>query len=193
MRKRVLPIVAAMAMMVSGAALGQGYFGAGAGVGNIDVDCTGLTTCDKSDTGFKLYGGYALSGPLTVEAVYFNWGKVKGSGLFDIGTGLVTGTGDLKADGFGVGVAYFIPAGPDWMPVLRAGVMRNKGKLTVSALGLSAGESHNKTTPYFGVGIGYKLQPNLFITGDADFSKVKYADSETANTRLLSIGVRFTF
>jgi hypothetical protein len=44
-----------------------------------------------------------------------------------------------------------------------------------------------------GLGIGYKLQPNMFVTGDVDFSKVKYDIDETANTRLVSLGLRFTF
>jgi len=189
MRKRVLPIVAAMAMMVSGAALGQGYFGAGVGASNVDIDCTGFTTCDKSDTGFKLYGGYALSGPLTVEAVYFNWGKAK-AGLT---VGSVSGSGEGKGDGFGVGVAYFIPASPDWVPVMRAGIMRNKVKVTFTPGGLIPSESFTKTAPYLGLGIGYKLQPNMFVTGDVDFSKVKYDIDETANTRLVSLGLRFTF
>jgi OmpA-OmpF porin, OOP family len=182
-------IVAAIALMAAASAQAQGYAGINVGGSRINVDCAGLTSCDKSDTGFKLYGGYDFGGGLAGEVVYFGWGKVKATG--DFGGGL-TGSGSLKADGFGAGVAYFFPVSPDWMPVVRAGIVRNTGKIDISTTLGSASDKQNSTTGYFGLGIGYKISPNLFVTGEWDFSRVKY-DIEKADTNLLSLGLRFKF
>jgi OmpA-OmpF porin, OOP family len=194
MRKTLLAIAAGTALMAATAVNAQGYAGAGAGPARIDIDCGGATTCDKSSTGYKLYGGYQFSGGLAVEGVYFNWGKAKASGDVLLGGPTpVTGEGRVKADGFGAGVAYFFPLAPDWVPVVRAGIVRNTAKTTASALGLSQTETFHNTTGYIGVGIGYMVTRNLALTGELDFSKVKYTDSDKANTRLLTLGVRYSF
>lgn len=175
----------------------QGYVGAGVGPARINVDCTGLTTCDKSSTGYKLYGGFDFGGGLAGELNYFNWGKVKGSGAFDIDTGTgpttVTGSGELKASGVGIGVAYFIPAAPNWVPVVRAGVVRNTTKLSVTALSVTASDKQRNTAAYVGFGVGYKLSPKLVATGELDFSRIKYSDVDKADARLVSIGLRYSF
>ena len=49
---------------------------------------------------------------------------------------------------------------------------------------------------YFGLGVGYNMTPNLALTGEADFSRVKYGLEgayETDNVRLISIGLRYSF
>jgi len=84
---------------------------------------------------------------------------------------------------------------------VRLGIVRNKAKSSASGT-VVAGEltetvsgsvTDNYTAPYFGIGIGYKVMPNLTLTGEVDFSKVKYAEGEKANTRLVTVGVRYSF
>ena len=189
-RKNLLAIVAGLTMMAASGVYAQGYLGAGVGQGNIDVDCTGLTSCDKSSTGYKVYGGYQFGGGWAAELGYFDWGKVTGVGTLDeVGTG----SGKLRATGVGVGVAYFFPVAPDWVPVVRLGVARNTGKVTLTDSVGSISDTTHSTQPYFGLGIGYKLMPQLFLTGEIDFSRVKYLDSEKADVRLISIGARYAF
>lgn len=192
-RKNLLAIAAGLAMMAAPVAYGQGYIGGNVGASKVDVDCTGLTSCDSTDTGYKLYGGYQFGGGWAAEVAYFDWGKAKGTGTLDVGGTPITGSGKLTASSFGAGVAYFFPVSPDWVPVVRLGVARGTGKITVSALGESASDTTHSTEAYFGLGIGYKLMPNLFLTGEADFSRVKYLDSEKADVRLVSIGLRYSF
>ena len=192
-RKNLLAIAAGLTMMAASGVYAQGYLGAGVGAGNIDVDCTGVTDCDKSNTGYKVYGGYQFGGGWAAELGYFGWGKVTGSGTL---AGVGTGTGKLRATGVGVGVAYFFPVAPDWVPVVRLGIARNTGKLTATDTtngGGSISDTTHSTQPYFGVGIGYKMMPQLFLTGEVDFSRVKYLDSEKADVRLISIGLRYAF
>lgn len=193
-RKNLLAIAAGLAMMAAPAAYAQGYIGGNIGAGNVDVDCAGLTSCDKSNTGYKLYGGYQFGGGWAAELAYFDWGKATGTGTLDIGGTPVTGSGKLRATAFGVGVAYFFPMSPEWVPVVRLGIARSTGKTTLTdTVGATASDTTHSTDAYFGLGIGYKMAPNLFLTGEMDFSKVKYLDSEKANTRLISIGVRYAF
>lgn len=189
-RKNLLAIAAGLTMMAASGVYAQGYVGAGVGAGNVDVDCSGLTSCDKSNTGYKIYGGYQFGGGWAAELAYFDWGKVTGTGTI---TGLGTGSGKLRATGVGVGVAYFFPVAPDWVPVVRLGVARTTGKATLTDTVGSISDTTHSTQPYFGLGIGYKLMPQLFLTGEVDFSKVKYLSTEKDDTRLISIGVHYAF
>jgi OOP family OmpA-OmpF porin len=207
MRKTLLAIAAGTALMAATAVNAQGYAGAGVGPARIDVDCADATTCDKSSTGYKFYGGYQFGSGFAVEGVYFNWGKAKATGNLEfnddvLGTVTVNdGKVEVKAYGVGAGIAYFFPVTPQWTPVVRLGIVRNKAKSSASGTAVvgeltqafSGSVTDNYTAPYFGVGIGYKVMPNLALTGEVDFSKVKFADGEKANTRLVTVGLRYSF
>ncbi|MDO9073527.1 MAG: outer membrane beta-barrel protein [Rubrivivax sp.] len=217
MRKSLLTVAFGLAMLSLTAAHAQGaqgYVGGGLGWGNISVDCSGVSNCDKSNSGGKLYGGYRFASQLAVEAVYINWGKVKAQStelvsLPNSGRAvpldstvpiMVTVDGQLKASGLGIGLAYFMPFTSDWNGVARLGVMRTDGKITGtgSAKGLTYSESTSRksTLAYFGIGVGYNLTPSVALTGEADFSRVKYGlegEYETDNVRLISLGVRYSF
>lgn len=182
--------LAAAALMAGQAALAQGYGGGAFGQSRINIDCDGADTCDKTGTGWKLYGGFRWPMGLAVEGNYFDWGKATASGT---DPELGTGTLKVRGTGFGVGVAYFVPFATAWNCVGRLGVARNKGKTTVTLGGLSASETFNSTEPYYGVGCGYSFGNNVTLTAEADFSRVKYAPDEKASTRLFSVGVRWPF
>jgi len=190
MKKSFLALAAASALLLSSAVSAQGFIGIGAGTSRVAVDCAGLTTCDKTDTGYKLYGGFTFANQFAAELVYFDWGKARGTGTI---IGLGTGSGEAKATGFGIGAAYYIPLGTNWTGALRLGVAENEGKTTLSDATGSVTDKFRSTQPYYGLGIGYKLTPNLAIMGEADFSRVKYTDSDKADVQLLSIGIRYSF
>jgi OmpA-OmpF porin, OOP family len=194
MRKSQLSIAIGLALLAATAVQAQGYVGGGLGWGNVSVDCS---DCDKSSTGGKLYGGYRLGNALAVEAMYV---KVWRAGTLDVSPIPMTVDAELKATGYGLGVAYFMPLGSQWNAVARLGVMRNEGdvKLTASAKGMtdSVSEAKTGTFAYFGFGVGYSLTPALALTGEADFSRVKYGfegEYEKDNVRLISIGLRYSF
>jgi len=199
---------AAAAVLVSPPASAQAYAGFGAGMSKLDVDCAGLTACDTNSTGYKLYGGYRFQNNLAVEGVYVDWGKAKGTGSISINDpafGSLTGTGqgDVKATGFGLGVAYLLPfVTADWSGVARLGVMQNRATVSLSGTGVngshqsvsfSGSEGYSGTFGYFGLGIGYSVTPKLIIIGEWDISRIKYLESEKANVQLLSLGLRYMF
>jgi OmpA-OmpF porin, OOP family len=183
------------AMLVAPSAFAQGYVGGGLGPSRINIDCSGLDSCDKSSTGGKVYGGFLFAPQFGAELVYFDWGKAKASGVFDVSGEVapVVGAAEVKGDGVGVGAAWFVPFATGWDGVARLGVLRNKGKTTVSAVGLSARETFTSTEAYAGFGVGYRATPNLTVTGEMDFSRLKYTDSDKASTWLLTVGLRYKF
>lgn len=217
MRKSLLTVAFGLAMLSLTAAHAQGaqgYVGGGLGWGNISVDCSGLASCDKSNAGGKLYGGYRFASQFALEGGYYSFGKVKAQStefvsipangqavaLNGSGSIMVTVDGELKATGLGIGMAYITPVSTDWSAVVRLGVMRMDGKITGtgSAQGITYSESASKksTQAYFGLGVGYNMTPNLALTGEADFSRVKYGlegEFETDQVRLISIGLRYSF
>lgn len=216
MKRSVLSITAGLAMLAATAAQAQGYVGAAAGWAKIDAGCSDIRaeggTCDNTSTGGKVYGGYKFTSNWAVELVYFDWGKLKAEYVEEAVTGglrsplevspifLVDVSAKLRATGFGVGVAYFMPFASNWSGVARLGVARNRGKVTatVSDGEITESDSTSKSEmfPYFGVGIGYHVTPNLAITGEVDFSRVKYGadgDYQKDDVRLISIGLRYAF
>jgi OmpA-OmpF porin, OOP family len=190
---RAALVALGVATLAAPAAQAQGYVGGGIGPARINIDCAGFTTCDKTSTGGKLYGGWLFTPQWAAELGYFNWGKAKASGTIDVEGTPVTGSADVKGTGFGVGVAYVAPFTPQWSGVVRACVARNKGKTSVSALGTSASESFNSTEPYLGFGVGYDWMPNLSLTGEVDFSRVKYTSSDKADAYMVTVGLRWKF
>lgn len=190
MRTSLISIAAALTLLASGAVSAQGYVGGGIGWGRIGVDCSGLDGCDKTATGGKLYGGYLVNKQFGIELAYLDWGKVTASGTLD-STAL---SGKLRATGFGLAAAYMVPLSGDWGTVVRAGLVRNLGKVSFDGVGGSV--SKYSVQPHFGLGVDYKLAPGLVLTGEADFSRVKYGALdiyESDAVHLISIGVRYAF
>jgi OOP family OmpA-OmpF porin len=209
MRKWILGSLATAALLATAGVQAQVYLGGNVGWGRVDVDCSDLDTCDKTHTGFKAYGGYRFSNNLAVEAVYFDWGKATGQGtlkppvttpaslrsspMSTSGTAL---SGDLEATGFGLGVAYFMPFATDFSGVARLGAAQNRGKIGISDTLSVAGAAKNSIQAYFGLGLGYNVTPNLAITAEADFSRVKWGVEgayESDNVQLYTLGLRYSF
>lgn len=186
MKKILLPLAAAAALSIAGGAQAQGYVGAGLGWTRINADCTGATTCDKTGTGGKIFGGVRFADQFGAELSYFDWGKAKGTQV-PVEGGVVSG--ELKGTGWGVGVAWMAPVANDWQGVLRLGVARNHAKGTDNTGGST---SENTTKPYFGLGLGWRVSRNLSVDAAMDFSRLRLLD-ENANTQLLSIGLTYGF
>jgi OOP family OmpA-OmpF porin len=184
-------LLAALAVLSFSAAAGAqtAYGVVSAGVSKSSFDCLGAPSCDKSDTAFKLIGGYRFMPNLAGEIGYFDFGKQKLSGG---GASL-----EYKNSAFGIGVAYLQDLTPNWNFVGRVGVAQMKTKVNGSAPGIgSASDSDNNTTLYGGLGVGYKLSKNISIDGSWDFSRGKYNKNgvnESGGLNALSLGVTFGF
>lgn len=180
MKKITTALLAATALFASSGAMAQAYVGGSLGWSDIDVDCGGFASCDTSDVGFKLFGGYKFTPYVAVEASYVDYGKATAS------AGPVSV--DLTGTSFGVGVAGFLPFNNVLTGVGRLGLASNKAKL--SGPGFSSSDTNTK--PYFGIALDFRVMPQLHIEGGLDFTTFE-EDGDEADVRLLSVGVRYEF
>lgn len=177
------------ALLFGAAAWAQGYGVVSAGVSRLSADCSGIASCDKSDTAFKLLGGYKFNPNLAAEVGYFDYGKATAS---DSGLSM-----SIKTTAFGGGIAYHQDLSTDWNFVARLGIAQVKTKISGTVVGLGSGsESDNNFNAYFGLGVGYKLSKtmSLDLAWDASRSKFdKSGISESGNVNAYSIGLTFSF
>lgn len=179
--------VAALVLCTSASA--QGYVTLSGGPSKLDADCTGVTRCDNSGTGFKLLGGYKLNGGLAVEGGFFNFGKATASD--NINGSTINAT--FKSSGFGIGGAFHGDLGKDWTMSLRLGMAQMKSKVDASVSGFgTVSESESKAALYGGLGLGYRMGKNATLDVAYDFSRAQFGD-EKANVSMIGVGVTFTF
>lgn len=189
---KVQVLTALAALTLSTAASAQLYGVGSVGLSRFDTDCSGTASCDKSDTAFKLMGGYKFTPTIAVEVGYFDFGKAKGSAL---GVNV-----EEKLNGFGAGAAFHVDLAPSWTGVARLGLAQMKTKLTGSSGATSLSDSDTNTSLYGGLGVGYRLNKQVTIDGAWDFSKAKYNKNffgtpidSSDNVNAFSVGVTFGF
>lgn len=188
MNKTFHALAASALLAFAATAQAQGYVGVAGGPTNLDSDCSGTVTCDKSGTGFKVYGGYKFLPFLAGEVGYMSFGKAKAS--VDIGGSLATA--EIKTTGFGAGVAFTGDLAPSWPAAARIGIARIKADVSGSALGIPVSLSDDTTQAYFGVDIGYAFSKNAAVTLSLDYSRSEFEGSGDP-VRLIGVGFRFTF
>lgn len=175
--------------LCAGASAQSAYGVVSIGSSKLNVDCTGATTCDSTDTAYKLLGGYKLSPNVAVEAGLFGFGKARASDA--------TVSAEISNTTFGGGIAFHQDIAPDWNFVARVGLASVKTKISGTLIGVgSASDSDSNIATYAGLGIGYKLSKTVSLDGAMDFSRSKYNKNtldESGNLRAISIGLTFGF
>ncbi len=171
------------------AAMAEGYVGGAVGRSDWKVDCSGTTTCDKRDTGFKVYGGYMFLPYVGVEAAYVDFGKAHATFVDPV---LGNVSGELKGSGF---AAYAVGAFPiqDFVLYGKLGFATLKSKLnaTSSTQG-TANESTNNSDFAYGLGAGYNIGKNFGVRAEWERYRVKFLD-EKNDVDLISIGAHYRF
>lgn len=152
------------------------YVTAAAGSTHINIDCSGTTSCDTSDTGGKLVGGYKFGNGFSLELGYVSFGK----GRIETAT--------IKPTAITLGGAFALPLNTDWGLNLRLGVAQVKTK--GEAPGVSLSESKAKV--YAGVGVTYAISPAVKLELGVDSTNAEI-DGEKGAVRLISLGATFAF
>src|SRR5215831_12663252 len=90
MNARIGAGIAALAALASGSAFAQtdwsspfakgSYVGAAAGASRFRTDCAPFFSCDRKDTGWKLYVGGRMNEVLGLEIGYTDLGRVSAAG-----------------------------------------------------------------------------------------------------------------
>lgn len=190
--KRIL-LAAALAALtgVAGAEMTSFRIGATVGSARIDMDCSDFTTCDKSNTSFKIYGDMRLTDMWAVEAGYMKLGQLKGD-YTDSG---LTVTSKVTATAPYLALAARAAIIPDLNGVVRVGLARVRTEMRVTEPTIPVNEkiAQIKVKPYLGLGLEYTIQPNLQAVVGADFTQAEVADQETGTVRSFNVGVQYGF
>lgn len=160
------------------------YVAVAAGASHLATDCTGTTSCDASDTGAKLVGGYDFGNGFSLEAGYISFGK------FRAADGALTLT--AKPTAFTLGGAYALPLGSDWGMNFRLGVAQVKTKLSAVSGALAGSDSESKAKVYAGLGLTYAVSKTVKLELGIDSTQAEYA-GEKGSLRLISLGASFAF
>lgn len=211
MAKQWIGVVAAMAGLLAVPvvqAADSGWY-AGASIGqsrskNVDlaiIDDGSFTSQsdDRSDTAWKLFGGYRLSRHWAVEGGWVDLGKISGSAVSD-GTGSVYNAGAVTGEAEGRGLFL---AGVGSLPVTdrislsaRAGLFhwKAKGQRTNSAFGTYRFKDTG-TDYLYGVGASYRMSRS--VTWRLDLENYHFKDVNNsgidADIRLVSLGAALAF
>jgi OmpA-OmpF porin, OOP family len=190
--KRLLTASILAASLASGAAFGQvgPYVGASVGgsqysIPDIEgIDICSFASCDKSDVGFKVFGGYMFTPYIGAELHYVNYGTATASvpdASLEVKSSAIGGflVGQYPIDNFRIfgkiGFAY----------------VDSKATGTISGLG-SASESDTSTNFAWGVGGTYMFNKNVGLR--AEYEQAKWEIQGTSDTiGLWSIGVQYHF
>jgi|GEM_PF-7109755 len=180
--------LAAGALFASAAQAQQGpagiVLGVAGGISQYNDSCEGVTTCDKTDRAIRLNAGYGMGNGLVIEAVSFNFGKLKGSdGSF---------SAEIAATAFGGGAAYYLPAGGSGSLFFRLGLAQVKAKVTGRGFGATFSDSESQTAAYAGLGFAWNISQGTALELAWETTQFKYDGTKEA-VSAATVGVSFRF
>ena len=182
--KYLIAAASALTLLTGGAHAAETYAGGDLGLSHFDVDCSGAQSCNRDGTSVNVYGGYGFGNGWAVELGYISFGEA---------TAKVGGvTPKIEASGLKLGVAYLAPLNRDWDFSARLGAVNMKTKRSESAGALTVSATDTQVTPYFGLGLDYKVSKTLKLTGGLEFSRAEF-DGDVAALRALTVGARVAF
>ena len=149
------------------------YIGGNVGGSHYKSDALPGLTSDRSDTGYKLFGGYALSPNLAVEGGWASLGKFSGA------------NGNLKADGLFLDGVGTLPLGNNFSALGRIGIFN--GKLDSNTSGSDRG-----TSLKLGAGLEYAIDRNLAVRGEWERYRFDALGAKP-NVDLYSVGLKYSF
>jgi hypothetical protein len=176
--------LAAAALACVAAQAGGAYVGGTIGTTRAHTDLpTGYTSQDKSDNGFRLYGGLKLTDRLSAEVGYFDLGKTtqRRNAVVD----------QQSTSAWTFGLAWRQPVYEQFFVVGRVGLASLHGKLE-STTTANNSES-DKIRAYLGLGLGYAITPQIDLQGSWDFMRTGLEGQGTRRVDLFGVGVTYSF
>lgn len=154
------------------------------GATKLNLDCAGTTSCDTSDTGVKLVGGYNFGNGFSLELGYASFGKFRAA---DGSLGI-----SVKPTAVLLGGAYAVPLGSDWGLNVRLALAQVKTKISAVSGSLSGSDSESKAKALAGVGVTYAVSKAIKLELGADSTQIEFA-GEKGTVRLFTAGATFAF
>ena len=197
----------------------QGFY-AGLGIGRSSADVTEISRQDilnsgftslstfqsgssKSDTAWKIFGGYRFSPNIAAEFFYANLGKFSRDAS---GNGATSGSSsvnfslnsELKITGFGVAALLGAPLSDQWNVFAKPGLLfwdAKRTSTTTATGGTQSGSiSKNGTSPSFGVGTSYAFTDKLSarLEWERYFEVGDKSTTDKSDVNLFALSVQFT-
>lgn len=190
MTKPLPTVLLATALLLSASAHAAGAY-VGANVGNVQHRLSIDGDSGKEHkTGFKLYGGYALTENFGVEAGYAHLGKVSKSES----DGFNTASLDYRARALYIAGTATMPLSPEFSVFAKAGITNNHGKVTARFNGFSDSMSRSNATAMFGLGAEYGVAKNMTVVAEYEnFGKVIDENDGSTKAQMISLGLRYKF
>lgn len=207
--KRLVTASILAASLASGAAFAQQqpwYVGASIGQNNYSTDVQCVGTCDKTDTMFKVFGGWMFNPYFGVEVAYGAFGTMKINAQ-EQGVNLMAEMKSSAFSGFLVG-QYPID---NFRLFGKLGFAYVDSKVTLTlppqaatgGVQYSADDSDNSTEFAWGVGATYMFNKNLGVRLEYEQMKYKFSGfsvqgfgdviEASDKMRMWSIGVQYNF
>jgi|KBSSwiStaDraftv2_1062776.scaffolds.fasta_scaffold154518_1 OOP family OmpA-OmpF porin len=141
---------------------------------------------DDSDTGFKIFGGYAFNKNLAVELGYFDLGEASGS-FSDPFIG--DASFDVGVSGLNASVVGRVPVSETFSLFGKLGFASYDldGHVTIFGLG-SASDSQSETDLTYGIGAALSLGPQWEMR--AEYEAI---DVDNGDANMLSVGAMYRF
>jgi len=189
MKRAPIALTLALFSALPLSAFAQAYVGVGLGQSDAHIDCSGTTSCKKTDTAAKVFGGYMFTPNVGLEAAYYDQGKAT---LTATDPELGNLRGEFKGDGVGVYALGVLPFG-DASVFVRLGVVSANitGTATASSLG-SASLSERHSDLAVGLGAGYKISSMLGARLEYERVRVKFQGTDN-NVDLFTLSLLYSF
>lgn len=157
-----------------------GYIGASVGKSDYRIGgCSGILSCDDTDTGFKLYTGGKMSQHFGLELGYFNLGDAARNG------------GDVSAQGANLTVLGNIPVADNFNLYGKLGGIYGWTETNAAIPGVAAGKEDGFGLNY-GAGMQFDVSKTVAIRADWDRYRLKFVN-QRENADLYSVGLVFKY
>ena len=220
MKKSLFLSTVLLAACTSVAAAQDQSFYAGLGLGRSSADVTEISSQDildtgfsslsafqsgssKSDTAWRIYGGYRFNANIAGELYYSDLGTFSRDAS---GTGVISSpppinfslNSDLKVTGFGAAVLLGMPLADKWSVFAKPGLLYWDAKRTSTTVASGSTQSgsvdKNGTSPSIGVGAGYAITDKLSarLEWERFFDVGDKNTTDKSDINLFALSLQFT-
>ncbi|WOB09773.1 hypothetical protein [Piscinibacter gummiphilus] len=184
MKNHIVALAAIAACALSSNVAAQTYASVAGGRGQLSVDCTGSSACDRKGDAYRFLAGRRFPGGISAEVGLVDYGnaKVSSSGA----------TGEFAVTGVTAGIAGDLPLSSSFGFATRFGIAMLRTQLRVSAA-ISGSQSTDKNVaPYVGLGLYVTPWQNIRLELSVDQSRAEFRGSK-GDVRAVMLGARVLF
>ncbi len=181
MKKHIVGLLAVAACTFSSASMAQYYASVAGGRGQLAVDCSGASTCDKDGDAYRFIAGHRFPGGVSFELGLADFGAATQTGFF--------GTGEFNVTGITAGVSADLPLGSSFGFISRFGIAKLRSQLEYFGSGKL---TDSNIAPYVGLGLYVTPWQNIRLELSVDQSRAEFQGSK-GDVRAFMLGARVLF